>query len=327
MNSENGQNENGELPPLSLGEKVPSLNELVWIKGKPTKIGSNLTIVECWATWCGPCLQTIPHLAELQRKYNTKLEIIGITQEEKEIVIPFVENMGEKMDYRVGIAPDSIYETYMSGIAGIPHAFLIDRDGTLIWHSHPGEIEPILDAYIGGSITSSNLMELGKYKNSYDALLIEIVTGENQNELIRKLIPIAVKMLEILPNQPELFRSAVYHSNFLGEFDLLESLCHSIDIDSTSPESLVSFVNIALLEFTNLKSTLSYSIDWLEFALEKKPNEPLFLDVYAKLLYSIGLLDTAISIQKKAVSLDSKDYSTKLEFYLNLKELQKKIKK
>jgi tetratricopeptide (TPR) repeat protein len=217
----------------------------------------------------------------------------------------------------------------MAGIAGIPHAFLVDAKGKLIWHCHPVEIDAILDSYITGNITDKKLIELSVYKNSYDTTMEEISQGgENAGELIKDLFDTAKKMLAIYPEQPQVFQTIVYFASIIGENELIESLCKSINKNSFSPETLVNFVSTGLLEFaSNSKIALSNSIDWVEYAMKKKPDNPFFLSIYARILYLIGFLEKATEIQKKAVSLNLEDATLKatLQNYLNFKELQKKI--
>ena len=48
---------------------------------------NKLTLVDCWASWCGPCRAEMPHVVELYAKYHEKgLEIVGISFDEEEDV-------------------------------------------------------------------------------------------------------------------------------------------------------------------------------------------------------------------------------------------------
>lgn len=46
---------------------------------------------------CGPCLQTIPHLTELQHKYKKDAIFLGVSNENVNTVQNFVNKMGNKM--------------------------------------------------------------------------------------------------------------------------------------------------------------------------------------------------------------------------------------
>ena len=111
---------------LSIGDPAPALTVSKWVKGeKVDKLEKGqLYVVEFWATWCGPCRTSIPHLTELQKK-NPKVTFIGVSilESDQKEVEPFVKEMGDKMDYRV--AMDDVAEQARGGNDG--------RDGTDDW--------------------------------------------------------------------------------------------------------------------------------------------------------------------------------------------------
>lgn len=63
------------------GKPAPKLSISNWI-GTPTTIEANrgkVVIVDFWATWCGPCMRSLPHNVELYKQYAAKgLVIIGV---------------------------------------------------------------------------------------------------------------------------------------------------------------------------------------------------------------------------------------------------------
>jgi thiol-disulfide isomerase/thioredoxin len=128
-----------------LGDPAPALQVAEWIKGAPVNLadgkGKNVYVIELWATWCGPCRASIPHLTELQHKYKDKnVTIISVSIEDAKDVKPFVEQKGADMGYTVAVDSDTkTYNDYMKpfGQDGIPHAFVVDKDGKIAWHGHP----------------------------------------------------------------------------------------------------------------------------------------------------------------------------------------------
>jgi thiol-disulfide isomerase/thioredoxin len=149
-------------PTLKVGDKAPPLGKGEWVKGDPvTEFESGkVYVIENWATWCGPCIAAIPHVTELQKKYEDKgLVIIGqnMWEDDPSAVKPFVEKMGDKMGYRVVMDEPSGQEGYMArtymaaaGRNGIPCAFVIDQKGTIAWIGHPMSMEPVLEKVLAG---------------------------------------------------------------------------------------------------------------------------------------------------------------------------------
>jgi thiol-disulfide isomerase/thioredoxin len=99
---------------------------------------------------CPPCRTSIPHLTELQKKYSS-IKFIGVSNEARSAVEPFVQQQGSKMDYRVALDLNgSANQEFMAkvGARGIPTAFVIDKTGRVKWHGHPmsPEFEQELEA-------------------------------------------------------------------------------------------------------------------------------------------------------------------------------------
>jgi thiol-disulfide isomerase/thioredoxin len=153
------------------------LTGLEYVQGQPVTFQpGKVYIVEFWATWCPPCRASIPHLSELQARYKDKgVTIIGISDEDIGTVRPFVENMGEQMDYTVAVdKTGQVNENYMKAYNqnGIPCAFIVDGNGNVVWNGHPmGDMESVLDEVVAGTFDAENF---AKEKARQEALAREI---------------------------------------------------------------------------------------------------------------------------------------------------------
>src|ERR1039458_3854917 len=67
---------------LTVGDPAPKLQVAKWVQGDPVKAfdTNHVYIVEFWATWCGPCRASIPHLNELSKKFKDQ-GVIAIGQD------------------------------------------------------------------------------------------------------------------------------------------------------------------------------------------------------------------------------------------------------
>lgn len=120
-----------------VGKELPTLG--VEYLGKAPVVKGNVAIVEFWATWCPPCRKSIPHLNELNKKFQGKgLVIIGVTDEDKATIEKFRKET--PMEYNVALDKDGKLGKQL-GVTGIPHAFVVGKDGKIVWEGHPMQLK------------------------------------------------------------------------------------------------------------------------------------------------------------------------------------------
>ena len=143
---------------LKVGDAAPELKIETWIKGEPVKAfepGSTY-VVQFFATWCGPSRQAIPRLTRLSRQFREKgLVVLAISSSDtrgERDVRPFVERMGDRMDYRVAVdnarSTDALW-MQAAGMPAIPVAFVVNAAGKIVWIGHPlagrdAVVEPVV---------------------------------------------------------------------------------------------------------------------------------------------------------------------------------------
>ncbi len=102
----------------------------------PRDLLGKVVVIDFWATWCGPCIQALPHMKQLYAKYKDKgVEFVGISIDRPnslETVKTFVKN--NKLDwintYSGKFWEDPTARKY--GIHGIPSIWVVGKDGKLI---------------------------------------------------------------------------------------------------------------------------------------------------------------------------------------------------
>jgi thiol-disulfide isomerase/thioredoxin len=101
-----------------------------------------VVLLNFWATWCGPCRMEVPDLVELQKKYDGRLQIIGLVvdDDDEEAVRSFAKRYG--INYPVAMATDEMRFQF-GGIPALPTSFVIDAQGRTV-QKHIGLRDPVL---------------------------------------------------------------------------------------------------------------------------------------------------------------------------------------
>jgi thiol-disulfide isomerase/thioredoxin len=156
---------NAPLPPPS-----KPVEEMTWTTFDPAtgaeqswqklkELQGKAVILDFWATYCPPCIEEIPHLKELQKRYGREnLEVVGLHvggAEDRPKVAAFVEKLN--IDYTVATPEDELTRFIFGSESAIPQTAIFDRRGRLVKKivGFNPQIQRELDAAVEQAVNSA----------------------------------------------------------------------------------------------------------------------------------------------------------------------------
>jgi thiol-disulfide isomerase/thioredoxin/outer membrane lipoprotein-sorting protein len=123
---------------LAVGSEAPDWT-LKTPSGKSvtlSKLRGKVVVLDFWATWCGPCILSMPGVQKLHEKFKGKpVEVFGVDTWESEKADPVAFMKKKGVTYRVLLKGDAVAQAY--GIKGIPTFYVIGPDGKVL-HASSG---------------------------------------------------------------------------------------------------------------------------------------------------------------------------------------------
>jgi len=131
------------------GSPAPAFTVDSFVRGpeaKTLELGK-VHVIEFWATWCGPCVASMPHLTELQ-KQNPDVQFIGVAGFERgkdaadgtKRVDEFVKAKGDAIGFAIAFDGDgTMAKTWMTAAKRntIPTSFVVGKDGNVAFIGSP----------------------------------------------------------------------------------------------------------------------------------------------------------------------------------------------
>jgi thiol-disulfide isomerase/thioredoxin len=301
---------------LAVGADAPPLQIEKWLKGDAVAAFApgKVYVVEFWATWCGPCIASMPHLTELQAEWKDKgVTIIGVTSEDPnnslDKAAAMVETKAEGMGYTVAWDQGrKTNEAYMkaSGQNGIPCSFLVDAKGKLAYIGHPMMLDIPLREVVAGT------WDPVKGKEKVDAAMKQL---RALTQDIKADTPEGNAKIDAFVAEYPMFAAQIANTRFTlllqaGKLDkafatgakIVEASIQKKDTNGLNEVAWAIVDPEAKLEKRDLDLAMKAAAKAVELTKAKDAN---ILDTLARVWFWKKDYSKALELQTKAVSLES----------------------
>jgi len=133
--------EKPRTPLLAVGKTFPDFT-FAGVDGKKAKFSESrgkIRVVDLWATWCGPCIASMPRVEALHQKVKGQgVEVFGLNvMDEEPMFKNFMKEKAEPYHYRFvrdqeGLNHKSSGIAEKLGVYAIPTIFLVDKDDKVV---------------------------------------------------------------------------------------------------------------------------------------------------------------------------------------------------
>jgi thiol-disulfide isomerase/thioredoxin len=335
---------------LSVGDAAPPLAVKEFVKGDAVKNleKGKIYVVEFWATWCGPCRASIPHLTELQKK-NKDVTFIGVSvwESDPKAVAPFVKEMADKMDYRVAMddvpeggkrSEGAMAKTWMTAAAqqGIPAAFIINGDGKVAWVGHPMAMDKPLEEIQNGkwdlAVASKQFKEQAAQTRKLMAAQEKLAKATDPKEKLA----ILEQLISDDPKMETIFAMTKFQTLMSMEGNTDKAVVYGKRLAESVFAEKAGNLNFLAWAIVDPEAKTKPDAKLIKVALQaaqqadelSKGKDPAIADTLAKAYFDSGDVTKAVETQERAVKLAAGSPLEKDEtIKTRLEEYKKALKK
>ncbi len=212
---------------------------------------------------------------------------------------------------------------YMAGVPGIPHAFVVDQQGVVVWAGHPMDgLDAVVEKVLAGKYDMAKAKQVAALRKD----LAEVASSSRGQDL-DGIAAACDKILDVAPEDGQAFdiRTKVFHAkkDVPGFKALVAKVLPKIDGDWRALNSVAwTLATDGDLSWRDAATAFKAAKRAVEVSQSKESDA---LDTLARVYFETGLLDLAIETQKKALALDDKNEDMKkvLDYYTSCAEVRK----
>lgn len=158
------------LRDLKVGEAMPDfeIRNIINAGFSSAKLSSfkgKLVIIDFWATWCSPCIASFPKLDSLQKKFEDKMQILLVTDEDSAKAKGFLKRLNSiRKTSLASVTNDRLFRRLFVHKT-IPHYVWLDQNAKIIAiTSNDAITESNISAAIKGENFTYKLKDEGQHR-------------------------------------------------------------------------------------------------------------------------------------------------------------------
>jgi thiol-disulfide isomerase/thioredoxin len=303
---------------LAPGAPAPLLTDIEMLKGEAPGEWQpgHVYVLDFWATWCGPCIDSIPHMSSIQKRWADKnVHVIATAIWPRKGMTPtreFVTEYDELMQYSV--AMDIGRRTgrdFMeaAGQYGIPYAMVVDGNGKIAWMGHPmDDLDGVLTEVVAGDFDRVAYEARKKERMAQADVLFKQFQEAVKVQDWAVIADVTDRMVALDPGMFAQF--AFYHYVALERLGEREKAARygRAAVESTLHDSTADLERIAwlIVDPRTEQTPEQRDLDLALMAATRadvltRHKHPSILDTLARVHFLKGDLDEAVELQRRAV--------------------------
>ncbi len=183
---------------LKIGDPAPPIKVQTWLRGKPVTQfeKGKVYVLDFWATWCGGCIMSFPHITGIAEKYKDRVSFSSIdTKEDIDGKVDAVAKVTEflptawgqqlKLDLAIDGDSDAMWDAWIKPLrrAGLPTTFVIDQEGRIAWVDvNLDHLEWVLDQVLAKKWDREKAAAVMQQRDAVEDLMFKIFRGEDADK-------------------------------------------------------------------------------------------------------------------------------------------------
>ncbi len=183
-------------PTLKIGDPAPPVKVQTWLRGQPVTHfeTGKVYVLDFWATWCGGCIISFPHISEIANKYKSRVsfssidtyEAIGDTEKKEDPVVKVSKFLktppGRNLKLSVAVdgGSNAMWNAWIKPLrrAGLPTTYVIDQEGKIAWMDvNLDHLEWVLDQVLARKWDRQQAAVIMQQRDAIDDMWMNAMRG------------------------------------------------------------------------------------------------------------------------------------------------------